>query len=225
MKEKCLNFFLIFISVVLFSCTMPTDKYENSGSEDVPAEYKYELFTQNENNNNKFTFEVNDKSYLKPFGYTFWNEYYLNQNSTFDPIACNVEKVSGSSQAAYGLVFCCKQNAASINTYLLAVMINDEQEQNLGKLVEGNFTSLPNGFKKCVSLRAGINEIKISYVTSGEHKDMFELRLNGFPVEYFIDNENPTTDFTNTRTGFFVCIGPNEDFDNSSVKINFERTL
>ncbi|MBP5402934.1 MAG: hypothetical protein J6Y36_07245 [Treponema sp.] len=225
MERDFMKLFLTFISLVLFSCALPTEAVDNSGYGDIPGEYKYELFTQDENDNTKFTFEVNDKAYLKPFGYTFWNEYYLNRSSNFEQIACNVEKINGSSQAACGLVFCCKQNAASINTYLLAVMINDKQEYNIGKLVEGKFTSLTNGFKKSFYLRAGTNEIQVSYITSGEHRNMFELRLNGYVVEYFIDNENPTTDFTNTRTGFFVCIGPNEDFDNSSVKVSFERTL
>lgn len=223
MKGKILLSVLTVLLVFFVSCDLPVRTTITPEKQDIPLEYKYELFEPDQNNAGKYIFEINDKSYLRPTGYTFWSENYTNSRSSFEGINYLTEKSRGSSQSGYGIVFCCKRDTSSGNVYFLAVMINDKKEYNIGKVVNGKFTSLTSGWKKCIYLTAGTDEILIRYLTSGENKNKFELSLNGYSVEYFVDQENPITDFTGTKYGFLVCIGPNEDFDNSSVKVIFEK--
>ncbi len=228
MKIKIL--FIAFICFfVLTACdlnNMSGYNYLNDNGFDSPAEQKNDLFTNQEDNSDIYTFVTNNTQYKKRTGYTLWCEKYTNSSDNFETVKCNLKKLSGDSKAGYGVVFCSTKKANN-KTYLLVVMINNIQEYNIGKLDDGKFTSISNGWIQTNKLYPGSssfsNTIEINYITEGEQINKFELKLNDYVVNYFSDKDNTTPVFTNTNSGYVVCISPYENFFTSNVNVQFKK--
>ncbi|WP_407434584.1 hypothetical protein [Treponema sp.] len=219
-------FFIVFLIMIsLFSgCDLPVKTSYNHGNNSSvsKAEKKNELFKKQANDSLTYIFETNNEDYLKESGYTLWSENYTNTSENFERIICKQKKESGDSKAGYGIVFCCLTKSPDEN-YLLTVMINNEGEYNVGKVVNGFFLSISNGWKECMYLKRSLeNKIEVNYITAGEHVNKFELKLNDVIVMYFSDSENDKPVFKNTKSGFVACIGPSEDFEYGKVNVVFE---
>lgn len=222
MKKNVLFVFCLVLIVLFNSCDLPVKTNSGNNSSAITAEQKNELFQKQNENSRIFVFETNNEEYLKESGYTLWSENYTNTSKNFEKIVCTVLKENGDSRAGYGIVFCCSTKSADEN-YLLTVMINKEGEYNVGKVVNGFFSSISNGWKECNFLnRALENKIEVNYMTSGEHINEFELKLNDVVVTYFADSENIQPVFENSKYGFVACIGPSEDFEYTTVNVKFE---
>lgn len=235
MKKVLFIALIISFAAVFTGCDLPV-KTPYEATEEVivsPVDQQNDLFESepsdsqtNPQNSGKdvFVFTTNDKSLIRSTGYTLWCEKYTNTGSDFDSIVCDVQKLSGNSRMGYGLVFCSTTQSESQN-YLMTVMINNASQYIVGKVVNGRFKKITSSWKYSSYLFSSTNKnrIEVFFHKDGEHQNKFELKLNGYTVEYFSDSDNPNPVFQNTKQGFVTCIGSQEDFDTSCVNVRFEK--
>ena len=102
------NLLIVFASLVLFSsCELaPFEEGENLiKPEQTNISEESSLFEKDEQNK-IFTFETNDTKYLGANGWTLWTVPNVNTSERFNPVAVEVIKESGRTEAGFGLVFC-----------------------------------------------------------------------------------------------------------------------
>lgn len=224
------NLGIALTAMVFIGCDLPQKdiNYPPSGLPDdgLANVQKYEdVFVQSAPG----TFEVNtnQEMFLSEYGYTLWCEKHHNNTAFFIPMRVEVEKLAGRTEGGYGIVFCAVTESEN-NNYLLTVMINNDQKYNIGKVKNGIFTTLSNGWQQCLYLKSGLNmknTIEVQYVLNDEenpeHNNKFEVKLNGYVVMYFNDPAvyNPT--FKDTNYGYVVVVTPYEDFRKSKLWVKF----
>lgn len=220
------NVTFLLITLILVACSMPQQKpikVNDPDSDLQNIEKKDDMFINDSTIENIFIFDTNNKNFIKKNGYTIWCEKTINNSNSFETSKVKVQKTSGNSEMGFGLIFC--STTSETENYLLTVLINIKQQYNIGKVVNGVFTSLSNGWIHSSYLNPGNleNTIEINYITSGEFNKTFQLKLNDTIISYFSDADKVTPVFNGTKSGYAVSISPNEDFEKSNVTVKFTK--
>ena len=220
MKPEKLIILLISLAV-LASCELtPFEEDEKSivKPEQTTVQETSSLFVQDEDNK-VFTFETNDTSYLGANGYTLWTVPNVNTTESFNPVAVEVIKESGRTEAGFGLVFC--EQKIEGNPFMLAVLINANGYYTVGKVSDGVFCHINDGWKNSNFINKGYgikNTISVAYDTGTKN---FILKINSYEITSFTVSEQIS--FKNSKSGFAVVIANNENFPSKPVRVTFEN--
>lgn len=210
---------VIFIATLLFSCDLePFDEKTNSlRLEQTCVKEESEMFKYDDQSK-VFTFETNDTKYLSDRGYTLWTASNVNAEEYFKPLSVVAVKESGRTQAGFGLVFC--EQILDGKPFMLTVLINAEGFYTTGKVFDGMFSHINNGWKSSnhINKGAGIkNTIAVDYYAAS---NTFLLKINEYEITNFTVPEQITV--KGSKSGFAVVIADNESFPNNPVKVTFE---
>lgn len=220
MKPEKLIIRLISLAV-LASCELtPFEEDEKSivKPEQTTVQEKSSLFVQDEDNK-VFTFETNDTSYLGANGYTLWTVPNTNTSESFNPIVVEAVKESGRTEAGFGLVFCEQETGG--RPFMLAVLINANGYYTVGKVCDGVFGHINDGWKNSNYINKGHgikNTIAVAYDAGTKN---FLLKINGYEITSFTVSEQIA--FKDSRSGFAVVIADNENFPGKPVRVTFEN--
>ena len=176
------------------------------------------LFTSDEENK-VFTFETNDTKYLGADGYTLWTVLNVNTGESFNPLCVEMTKESGRSEAGYGIVFCSQELEGK--PFMLTVLINANGYYTIGKVMDGVFSHINDGWKNSDYIFRGIGARNTLMVTYDSSSKNFMLKINGYKMTSFTVSENLA--FKNAGNGFAVVIANNESFPEKSVRVIFEN--
>ena len=215
------NLLIVFASLALFSsCELaPFEEGETlTRPEQTNLQEESTLFEKDEQNK-IFTFETNDTKYLGAKGWTLWTVPNVNTSESFNPVAVEVIKESGRTEAGFGLVFC--EQKIEGKPFMLAVLINANGYYTVGKVSDGVFCHINDGWKNSNFIKKGYgikNTIYVAYDTGTRN---FILKINGYDITSFTVSEQIT--FKNSRSGFAVVIANNEIFPGKPVRITFEN--
>lgn len=215
------NLLIAFASLALFSsCGLASfEEGENLiKPEQTNLQEESSMFEKDERNK-IFTFETNDTKYLGANGWTLWTVPNVNASESFNPVAVEVIKENGRTEAGFGLVFC--EQEIEGKPFMLAVLINANGYYTVGKVSDGVFCHINDGWKNSNFINKGYgikNTISVAY-DSGTRN--FILKINGYEITSFTVSEQIS--FKNSRSGFAVVIANNESFPDKPVRITFEN--
>ena len=215
------NLLIAFASLALFSsCGLASfEEGENLiKPEQTNLQEESSMFEKDERNK-IFTFETNDTKYLGANGWTLWTVPNVNASESFNPVAVEVIKESGRTEAGFGLVFC--EQEIEGKPFMLAVLINANGYYTVGKVSDGVFCHINDGWKNSNFINKGYgikNTISVAYDTGTRN---FILKINGYEITSFTVAEQIS--FKNSRSGFAVVIANNESFPDKPVRITFEN--
>ena len=215
------NLLIVFATLALFSsCGLaPLEEGENlvnPGQTNVREESS--MFEKDEQNE-IFTFETNDTKYLGANGWTLWTVPNVNTGESFNPVAVEAVKESGRMEAGFGLVFC--EQEIDGKPFMLSVLINASGYYTVGRVSDGVFRHINEGWKNSNYINRGYgikNIISVAYDTGTKN---FILRINGYEITSFTVSEQIS--FKNSRSGFAVVIANNENFPGNPVRVTFEN--
>ena len=210
----------VSVMVLFFACDL--EPFDNNKETLNPEETKITeestLFTF-DNESNVYVFETNDKKYLTQNGYTLWTMVDTNSGNSFNKLNVEVIKESGRSEAGFGIIFC--RQEINEKDFMLTVLINSEGLYTIGKVAEGVFSHINDGWKSSSYINKGLgikNKLEVSY-DEGSHN--FNLSINGYFITAFTVSEEIS--FTNAGSGFAAVISANENFPETTVKVTFEK--
>ena len=215
------NLLIVFASLVLFSsCEIaPFEEGENLVNPDQTNLQEESSMFEKDEQNETFTFETNDTKYLGEKGWTLWTVPNVNTSESFNPVAVEVIKESGRTEAGFGLVFC--EQKIEGKPFMLAVLINANGYYTVGKVSDGVFCHINDGWKNSNFINKGYgikNTISVAYDTGTRN---FILKINGYEITSFTVSEQIS--FKNSRSGFAVVIANNENFPSKPVRVTFEN--
>lgn len=220
MKYK-MYFIVLLFSVLFASCSFSSYEREadnTNKTEETYIEEASELFVEQEKESEKqYVFETNDTKYLSSKGFTLWTENIKNESSNFSDITVTTYKESGNAEAGFGIIFCSEKIDGK--SFMLSVLINAKGYYTIGKVLDGKFSYISDGWTECKNLYTGLgvkNTISVSYDLDN---NQFVLKLNGAQVETFTSLENITFKYSNS--GYVVVISDKENFPTDSVKVIF----
>lgn len=210
----------LVLLTIMTSCELaPFEEGQNPvNPEQTNVQEESTIFEENEQNKT-FIFETNDTKYLTPNGYTLWTVPQINTSENFNAISVKVTKESGRTEAGFGLVFC-EQNIDE-KPFMLAVMINTNGLYSIGKIYDGVFSHINNGWLKSNHIYSGLgvpNDISITFNNTNKN---FTLSINNYEITSFTVNEKIT--FKNSRSGYVVVIANNESFPSKPVRVTYEN--
>ncbi len=200
------------LAAVLSGCPAPRDMIKPEVPSGDSIEETSALFVK-DSNTGTVAFATNDIRYTGEYGYTLWTEgddFY----SPFGQMNVTVSKLSGNSDAGYGVVFC------SDGTSMLLVLININREYLIGKLEGTVFTELA-GWTETEDLYGGYNRGNVLDISYDTDKEEFSLCFNGGDAVRFRDGEEPY--HTEGRTGYMVVISPRDEFPEIPVSVTFKE--
>ena len=212
---------IVFAALALFSsCGLaPFEEGENLiKPEQTNLQEESSMFEKDERNK-IFTFETNDTKYLGANGWTLWTVPNVNTSESFNPVAVEVIKESGRTEAGFGLVFC--EQKIEGKPFMLAVLINANGYYTVGKVSDGVFCHINDGWKNSNFINKGYgikNTISVAYDTGTKN---FILKINGYEITSFTVSEQIS--FKNSKSGFAVVIANNENFPSKPVRVTFEN--
>lgn len=215
------NLLIAFASLALFSsCGLASfEEGENLiKPEQTNLQEESSMFEKDERNK-IFTFETNDTKYLGANGYTLWTVPNANTSENFNPIAVEAVKESGRTEAGFGIVFCEQETGG--RPFMLAVLINAKGYYTVGKVCDGVFGHINDGWKNSNFINKGYgikNTISVAYDTGAKN---FILKINGYEITSFTVSEQIS--FKNSKSGFAVVIANNENFPSKPVRVTFEN--
>ena len=215
------NLLIVFASLALFSsCELaPFEEGETlTRPEQTNLQEESTLFEKDEQNK-IFTFETNDTKYLGAKGWTLWTVPNVNTSENFNLVAVEVIKESGRTEAGFGLVFC--EQKIEGKPFMLAVLINANGYYTVGKVSDGVFCHINDGWKNSNFINKGYgikNTISVAYDTGAKN---FILKINGYEITSFTVSEQIS--FKNSKSGFAVVIANNENFPSKPVRVTFEN--
>ena len=209
----------LVLLTIMTSCELaPFEEGQNPvNPEQTNVQEESTMFEEYEQNKT-FIFETNDTKYLTPNGYTLWTVPQINTSENFNAISVKVTKESGRTEAGFGLVFC-EQNIDE-KPFMLAVMINTNGLYSIGKIYDGVFSHINNGWLKSNHIYSGLgvpNDISITFNNTNKN---FTLSINNYEITSFTVNEKIT--FKNSRSGYVVVIANNENFPSKPVRVTYE---
>lgn len=209
-----------FILLMMTACGLSPFEEDNNliKPEQTGLQEASTLFSPDEDNK-RFTFETNDTKYTGVNGYTLWTVPNVNTEEKFIPISVKITKESGRTEAGFGLVFC-EQNIND-KPFLLTVMINSNGLFSIGKVYDGVFSHINNGWIKSEVIYRGLGISNTLTIDFDENSKSFLVGINGYEVSKFTVNENLV--FKNSKSGFVVVIANNENFPSKPVKVSFEN--
>lgn len=210
----------LVLLTIMTSCELaPFEEGQNPvNPEQTNVQEESTMFEEYEQNKT-FIFETNDTKYLTPNGYTLWTVPQINTSENFNAISVKVTKESGRTEAGFGLVFC-EQNIDE-KPFMLAVMINTNGLYSIGKIYDGVFSHINNGWLKSDHIYSGLgvpNDISITFNNTNKN---FTLTINNYEITSFTVNEKIT--FKNSRSGYVVVIANNESFPSKPVRVTYEN--
>ena len=210
----------LVLLTIMTSCELaPFEEGQNPvNPEQTNVQEESTMFEEYEQNKT-FIFETNDTKYLTPNGYTLWTVPQINTSENFNAISVKVTKESGRTEAGFGLVFC-EQNIDE-KPFILAVMINTNGLYSIGKIYDGVFSHINNGWLKSDHIYSGLgvpNDISITFNNTNKN---FTLTINNYEITSFTVNEKIT--FKNSRSGYVVVIANNESFPSKPVRVTYEN--
>ena len=215
------NLLIVFASLVLFSsCELaPFEEGENLINPDQTNLQEESSMFEKDEQNKIFTFETNDTKYLGANGWTLWTVPNVNTSESFNPVAVEVIKESGRTEAGFGLVFC--EQKIDGKPFMLAVLINANGYYTVGKVSDGVFCHINDGWKNSNFINKGYgikNTISVAYDTGTKN---FILKINNYEITSFTVSEQIS--FNNSKSGFAVVIANNENFPSKPVRVTFEN--
>ena len=215
------NLLIAFASLALFSsCEFaPFEEGENLVNPGQTSVQEESSMFEKDEQNKIFTFETNDTKYLGANGWTLWTVPNVNTSESFNPVAVEVIKESGRTEAGFGLVFC--EQKIEGKPFMLAVLINANGYYTVGKVSDGVFCHINDGWKNSNFINKGYgikNTISVAYDTGTRN---FILKINGYDITSFTVSEQIT--FKNSRSGFAVVIANNENFPGKPIRVTFEN--
>lgn len=215
------NLLIAFAALVLFSsCEIaPFEEGENLVNPDQTNLQEESSMFEKDEQNETFTFETNDTKYLGANGWTLWTVPNVNTSESFNPVAVEVIKESGRTEAGFGLVFC--EQEIEGKPFMLAVLINANGYYTVGKVSDGVFCHINDGWKNSSFINKGYgikNTISVAYDTGAKN---FILKINGYEITSFTVSEQIS--FKNSKSGFAVVIANNENFPSKPVRVTFEN--
>ena len=210
----------IVSSLLLISCELtPFEEELNPVKiEQTNVLEESNLFVPDEDNK-IYTFETNDTKYIGKNGYTLWTVPFINADETFKPISVEVVKESGRTEPGFGIVFCSQK--LDNKAFMLTVLVNANGYYAIGKVTDGVFHHINEGWKSSDYIFRGIGAKNILSVIYDTTTKSFILKINDYEITTFTVAEKFS--FANSRSGFAVVIGSNESFPNKSVKVTFEN--
>lgn len=216
-RKVLLGFILL---PILASCELKPfeDELKVVSPEETTICEESALFTK-DSKNKTFIFETNDTKYLNKNGYTLWTNKKSNNSDSFDTISVKLSKESGRKEAGFGIVFCSQKLAGKL--FMLSVLINSNGLYTVGKVVDGVFSDINQGWKNSNYINKGYgikNELLVSYDNDNKN---FLLKINGYEVTRFTVSEELV--FKNSKSGFVVVIANNENFPRTSVRVLYEQ--
>ncbi|MEE0352245.1 MAG: hypothetical protein UDP17_02765, partial [Treponema sp.] len=152
-------------------------------------------------------------------GYTLWTVPNANTSENFNPIAVEAVKESGRTEAGFGIVFCEQETGG--RPFMLAVLINAKGYYTVGKVCDGVFGHINDGWKNSNYINRGHgikNTIAVAYDAGTKN---FLLKINGYETTSFTVSEQIA--FKGSRSGFAVVIADNENFPGKPVRVTFEN--
>lgn len=215
------NLLIAFASLVLFSsCELtPFEEGENLVNPDQTNVQEESSMFEKDEQNKIFTFETNDTKYLGANGWTLWTVPNVNTSESFNSVAVEVIKESGRTEAGFGLVFC--EQKIEGKPFMLAVLINANGYYTVGKVSDGVFCHINEGWKNSNFINKGYgikNTISVAYDTGTRN---FILKINSYEITSFTVSEQIS--FKNSKSGFAVVIANNENFPGKPVRVTFEN--
>ena len=229
MKKIVYILFCSAMCIMYVSCDLPVNAgydsfYSDSANETISK--IDELFLpscDNSENSVQYTkkiFETNNTLYLCENGYTIWTSDKINSGSGFEPISVCIKKMYGNPYTGFGIVFNCTEDNGNVK--MLSVMINSNSQYIIGKVSGGKFEPIVPWTTDAhiVSALGNENKLNIDF-DSAENK--YVLKINGSEIKRFSDIDFSILDFTGFKSGYVVVISPDEDFVNSSVRVEFKR--
>lgn len=210
----------VFIIAALSSCGLaPFEEGENLINPDQTNLQEESSMFEKDEQNKTFTFETNDTKYLGAKGWTLWTVPNVNTSESFNPVAVELIKESGRTEAGFGLVFC--EQEIEGKPFMLAVLINANGYYTVGKVSDGVFCHINDGWKNSNFINKGYgikNSISVAYDTGNKN---FILKINSYEITSFTVSEQIS--FKNSKSGFAVVIANNENFPGNPVRITFEN--
>ena len=209
------------IILMLSTCFSPYERDEGNGLPNAGTPIvDSNLFVQ-QGSINEYRFYTNDPKYRTSEGYTLWTLF--PGAGELDVRTVAARKTLGSSIAGYGAIICSGQRQVGNSTtnVFLTVMVNNNKQYAIGKVIGGSYTSLviwteAAGLVKGLGLWQTIN-ISIDPV----NKNRYHLSFNGIYEGSFVDEEAPACEGTG-RNGYVVVIAQ-DDLNNSGVEVWFRE--
>jgi hypothetical protein len=166
---------------------------------------------------------TNDVRYWSERGYTLWTVWGEEEpEDGFVDRTVGLSKGKGYAGAGYGLVICQGERAAGEDgenaLTMLTVMINNEGEYTIGKVVGGRYESLVQWTRNEALWQGAGTENEVTVRAEG---DMFKVEINGDEVTSFADDKEPK--HYGGRNGYIVVIAPMDRFPGEEVDVRFRE--
>ena len=220
MKNHKKALILFAITLLAGACILP-DNPElvlniNSGAFEAASE----LFEEagEEGGLTTVRFHTNDNRYWSEYGHTVLTVWGEEHEKPFTERTIIMSKPKGFASACYGALIChALRNVEGKDTEtMLCVMINNEGQYALGKVIGGRYEALLNlTFSPYLNTGAGApNKMRLTYEAG-----LFSLYFNGAFVQTFNDANEPVH-FAG-RNGYVVVIAPYDKFPEGEVDVYF----
>ncbi len=115
-----INSWLIIFLISITACPVTPDSPEDLDLLDNPVIEENSLLFEMDTDTGIISFDTNNSKYINEYGYTLWAENNEVQNP-FTGLKVTLSKISGNSDAGYGVVFC------SYDYNILVVFINTKK--------------------------------------------------------------------------------------------------
>jgi hypothetical protein len=212
---------IILSVLIIFTTSCPTYTPPSKPEDGPPVSRIDELFETEvvEGERKKTKFTTNNPEHWKPEGMTIWTTRG-EPEETFESRTVLLSKSTGFYGGGYGMVFCQGLYEIEGTTLpaMLVVMINNNQQYIIGKAVGGIFYDY-DWWKTTTHLNRGEGSENIITV---DHIDgSYSLKINGFLVESFYDNEYPQ--LRGGKDGYIAVITPFDSFPVPGLDILFEE--
>jgi hypothetical protein len=220
---------VLAIVLVLASCLSPYEGGEGEGlPEETQLEEVSELFKPSPLQPEWIRFYTNNPKYRGSRGYTLWT--LRGEAGVLGTRTLRVRKPAGYNSAGYGMVLCHDLRLVEgiLVPVMLTVMINNNGQYVIGKVIDGVYQNLGVGWVSSGGkLEAGsglVNTINVTYTEDGEGNGTYSLKLNGYEMPDFYDNEEPRCQGQG-KNGYVVVIAPSDlnGTNNTSVEVWFKE--
>ncbi len=205
------NLWLIIFLLSISACPVTPESSEDLDLLDNPIIEENSILFEMDTDTGVINFNTNESKYINEYGYTLWTENNELQNP-FTNLNVTLSKISGNSDAGYGVVFC------SYDDTMLVVLINTNKEFVIGELTGNLFTVLQEWIE-AFSLNSGLNQINVIDITLNDGE--FFLTFNAGEAVVFSDNDEPYHNYG--KDGYIVVISPLDNFPNVPVSVTFKK--
>ncbi|QQO10705.1 hypothetical protein [Breznakiella homolactica] len=212
---------LFLAAAVLGGCAQPQGAADEEAGEDGGMALVNELFVATETAAGTVTrFTTSDPQYWSRNGFTVWTVWDEGAKDPFEERTVLVNKPKGNSSAGYGLVICqgTREVGGENTVTMLTVMVNNNGEYALGKVIGGNYESKQwwTATSYLTSGEGMVNTLTVTYTAASQE---YLLKINGYDVQRFTDELAPV--HTGGRNGYVVVISPVDRFPASEVDVYF----